>query len=160
MTEKKQGGWRAPVNESALIPQVASLLAVGKSPTVIAQELNIGFNTVKRLATLDATKAMIKEIGDSAMSVAKALIKKRIGDSVEIACEVLTEHLKEERSLDAVKLVFKVAGALTDEPVQAGTGNQTLQIIMPGAAAEKPAIEVEHGSMDLRPSDENDSYSS
>lgn len=152
MIEKKRGGLKVPINEAALIPQVAALLALGKTTTAIAQDLNLGYNTVKRLSGLEDTKALVKDIGDSAMAVAKAVIKRRVGDSVDLACEVLKEHLDDERSLEAVKLVFKVAGALTDEPANQNQGAGTIQVIMPGAHAEKAAVEVT--SFELEPPSE------
>lgn len=145
MEPKKRGGVKTPINKTTLIPQVAGLLALGKTYTGIAQSLNVGFGTVQYIARLDETKALVKEIGDSALVVAKATIKNSVSKNIELACEVLQEHLKKERSLEAVKLVFKVAGALADEPVTQNQGPGTIQVILPGSTVrnEKPTIETE-----------------
>ena len=153
---KKRGGVKTPINKTTLIPQVAGLLALGKTYTAIAQSLNVGFATVQYIARLDETKAMVKELGDSALTVAKATIKSSVSKNIELACEVLHEHLKKERSLDAVKLVFKVAGVLADEPTTTNQGPGTIQVILPGAHVDKPPIEVDSGQVDLQPYEPND----
>ena len=158
MSESKRGGVMQPIQKTVLIPQIAALLVLGKSTAQIAQQLNVGFNTVKKLATLDETKALVKEAGDSAMDVAKACIKNAIRESVELANEVLLEHLREERSLDAVKLVYKVAGALSDEPVKQNQGNGNLTVVLPGGVVtQNEVIDVTSNSsqeVDVGPGEE------
>lgn len=142
----KRGGKKDPLDEGFLIPRVAALLIMGKSTTEIADTLNIGFNSVRKIREMEATKAMVRDNSEAVLGVAKAVIRKKTAEMVELAGEVLLEHLKKERSLDAVKLVFKVAGALSEEPVQKNQGSGTIQVILPGSTInnDKPAIEVEN----------------
>lgn len=151
-----RGGKKDPIDEGFLIPRVAALLVLGKSTSEIADTLSVSFNTVKKIAVMDATKSMVRDMGESVLSVAKSVIRKRTADMTELACEVLLEHLKKERSLDAVKLVYKVAGVLADEPVQKNQGSGAITVVLPGAQlTQESVIDVTGGQVDVQPGEQN-----
>lgn len=144
MTEPKRGGIRPPTNDALYTPQIASLLALGKSATEIARQLNLGHATVKRIANKDECKAIVAEITTSYKETAKAVAAKAVSEMTELAVEGLKKALK-EGNIQAVRTHFQVIGLIGQEEADASKkqGSQTLQIIMPGAHAEKPALETE-----------------
>jgi DNA-binding phage protein len=142
MTEPKRGGLRPPTNDALYTTQIAGLLALGKSATEIARQLNLGYATVKRIAQRDDCKAVVREIKDSYIETAKAVASKAVADMTELAVEGLKKALK-EGNINAINTHFRVIGLLGVEEVKKDTGSQNLTIVMPGAHVEKPAIETE-----------------
>lgn len=136
-----RGGIKLPVNEIAVIPKIASLLACGKTRTEIAQTLNLGFNTVARLSQKDECKAIVKDIGDSYKNVAKSVAIKAVAELTELAVEGLKKALK-DGNVQAIQTHFRVIGLLGVEEQKTQQGTGTIQVILPGAHAEKPAVEV------------------
>jgi len=140
---KKRGGIRPPTNDALHITQIAGLLAVGKSATDIARQLNLGYHTVKRIANKDDCKAIVAEITTSYKETAKAVAAKAVAEMTELAVEGLKKALK-DGNIQAVRTHFQVIGLLGQEESQAKQqGAGTIQVILPGAHAEKPAIETE-----------------
>lgn len=141
---KRRGGVQKPTNDALYITQIAGLLAIGKSATEIARQLNLGYSTVKRIANKDECKNVVAEITSSYKETAKAVAAKAVAEMTELAVEGLKKALK-EGNVQAVRTHFQVLGLLGQEEADAAKkqSGQTLQIIMPGASVEKPPIEVE-----------------
>jgi len=142
MTEPKRA--KPLANDTLCTPQIASLLALGKSNFEIAKQLHLGHATVKRIANKDECKAIVAEITTSYKETAKAVAAKAVAEMTELAVEGLKTALK-EGNVQAIRTHFQVIGLIGQEEADASKkqGAQTLQIIMPGAHAEKPAVEVE-----------------
>lgn len=138
---KKWGGKREKlVIDELLTRQVASLLASGANNTQIANELQISATMVRKISAMPETKAMLKEVGESALAGAKALIRQRTAKLAEKIVDVIEAQLA-EGNLDAVKIGLKVLGFSDQEQVVQGA--QNLTVVLPGASASRPAIEVE-----------------
>lgn len=135
------GGKKIPMQEITLIPLVAAQLALGRSTTEIAQNLNIGFNTAKRIAAKEETKAVVKEIADGYKEVAQAMVMKNIADMTELALEGLKKALK-DGNVQAVRTHFQVLGVLGEEGQNAkgDKGAGSLTIVMPGAAVTQNEV--------------------
>lgn len=155
---KKRGGLRPPTNDALYTAQIAGLLAVGKSATEIARQLNLGHATVKRISNKDECKAIVAEITTSYKETAKAVAAKAVTEMTDIALDGLKKALK-DGNIQAIRTHFQVIGLIGQEESDASKkqGSQTLQIIMPGAHAEKPAVEVP--SFELEASNEENSQS-
>jgi hypothetical protein len=146
---KKRGGIRPPTNDALHITQIAGLLAIGKSATEIARQLNLGYHTVKRISNKDECKSVVAEITSSYKETAKAVAAKAVADMTDLAVEGLKKALK-EGNIQAVRTHFQVLGLIGQEESQTkqqGTG--TIQVILPGAHAEKPAIDVDTSNITL-----------
>ncbi len=130
--KRSWGGSREKVVVDELMTrQVASLLATGATSVKIAQDLGVSRNVVARIAGMDSTRALVKEIGDSAIAGAKAEIRLATAGMVRKIMDVINQNL-DEGNLDAVKVGLKILGFQDNEPVNQGAA--TLQVIMPGAA--------------------------
>lgn len=146
---KKRGGIRPPTNDALYTTQIAGLLAIGKSATEIARQLNLGHATVKRIANKDECKAVVAEITTSYKEVAKATAAKAVADMTELAIEGLKKALK-DGNIQAINTHFRVIGLLGVEETKANDkGSQNLTIVMPGATVESPAIDISSSSFDL-----------
>lgn len=128
------GGLKTPINEMVLIPKVAPLLALGKTTSEIATTLNIGFQTVRRLAQKDETKQLVREITDSYKDVAKAYCAKAIAEMNELSMDGLRKALK-DGNIQAIRTHLQVIGLLgTEEAAKQQQGAGTIQVILPGAS--------------------------
>jgi hypothetical protein len=155
--DKKRGGFRSPTNDALFIPQIASLLALGKTATEIARQLNLGFHTVKRISQKDECKAIVAEITTSYKETAKAVAAKAVSEMTELAVEGLKKAL-EEGNVQAVRTHFQVIGLLgVEEQGSKDKGSGALTIVMPGASvSQNEVIEVSDGQVELRPYNPND----
>lgn len=136
-------GKKTPVDEIVLIPKIAPLLALGRSTSDIAATLKIGFNTVRRIVQKDDCKQAVREITDSYRDIAKAYCAKAIAEMNELSMEGLKKALK-EGNVQAIRTHLQVIGLLgAEESNKQQQGAGTIQVILPGAHAEKPAIETE-----------------
>lgn len=126
------GGLKTPVNEIAVIPKIAALLACGKTRTEIAQTLNLGYATVVRLGQKDECKTIVQEIGNSYKDVAKAAAIKAVSELTDLAIEGFKKALK-DGNIEAIKTHFKVIGILGVDENKQQQGGGTIQVILPGA---------------------------
>ena len=144
-TSKKRGGLKTPIQEVVLIPQIAAQLALGKSTTEIAQALNVGFNTVRRLAGKEETKAVVKEIADGYKDVSKAYCMKAITEMNELSMDGLKKALK-DGNVQAIRTHLQVIGLIG---VEEAKGNEKagapITVVLPGAKVES-VIEVSNGT--------------
>lgn len=142
---KKRGGLRPPTNDALYTTQIAGLLAIGKTATEIARQLNLGHATVKRIANKDECKAIVAEITTSYKETAKAIAAKAVSEMTDLAVDGLKKALK-DGNIQAIRTHFQVIGLIGQEEADASKkqGAGTIQVILPGAHAEKPAVEVEH----------------
>ena len=130
--------------DELLTRQIASMLASGSTAYVIAQELDLARTTVARIANSNATRALVKEIGESSVAAAKAQIRMETAGLVKKIMAVIHQQL-DEGNLDAVKVGLKVLGFNDQEQIAPGV--QTLNVIMPGADQPR-TIEVESETSD------------
>lgn len=133
MEKPKRKSYEKIYIDEIFVRQLASNLVLGKTTQEIAKDMNIAWDTVKRLSNRADVKALVKEIGESSVSAAKAAIKLEVSRMVKKIIDVIHKNL-DEGNLEAVKIGLKVVGALEPEPIQ----NQASQInvILPG---DKPA---------------------
>jgi uncharacterized protein involved in tolerance to divalent cations len=151
------GGKKLPVNDALLIPQIAAQLALGKSCMAIADNLNVGYHTAKRISKMDETKAIVKEIGDSYKEVAKAVAVKAISEMTELAVEGLKKALK-EGNVQAVRTHFQVVGLLgQDDQALKDKGGGSLTVVLPGGSlTQENVIDVSNTEMEVGREPESD----
>lgn len=151
---KKRGGLRPPTNDALYTTQIAGLLAIGKSATEIARQLNLGHATVKRISNKDECKAIVAEITTSYKETAKAVAAKAVSEMTDLAIEGLRKALK-DGNIQAINTHFRIIGLLGVEEVKKDAGTQSLTIVMPGSTiTQNEVIDVSSGQVDLQPRDE------
>lgn len=139
---KRHGGPREKVVIDELMTRrIASLLISNTSMGDIAKQLDLPYNTARKIANGDAVRGMLKEVGEAALTEAKNQIRKGVADLVPLALEALKKNLEED-SIEAVKVVFKTAGALEKE-MEKDAGITAIQVVLPGSDSAK-LVEVEN----------------
>lgn len=127
--------------EQSLVVQVAAL-SFGNVPEYrIAEELKISRYKVGQIRKSPEFAAHLKDIGDRAAQVALNNFKSKLEELEPLAYAALKANL-EDKKLDAVKVWASMAG-INDKDGNTVADVGGIQIIMPGAHVEKPAIEVE-----------------
>lgn len=148
-SDKKKSGWggrrEKVVVDELLTRQVASLLASGYNIRQVSKELKMSYTFASQLAYSPAVREMIKSVGEAALAEVKAVVRRGVANLTDLALEVLKEQLEKERSLEAVKLTFKVVGVLDDSP-ERDAGVTAIQVILPGDKKSEKEVEVEHDS--------------
>lgn len=117
-----------------IVKQVASLAATGSNLQEIATSLSISKYYVKKVLAMDSAKALIKEIGDEATSVAKNSIRTKVGLLAKEVGRVIEERLS-ENDLEAVKVALKIIGFDAQEQ---GPQETNINVILPGQSEPKP----------------------
>ena len=131
-------------------PEVTRQIAVRKATGASLRELEkeFGFSrpVISRVLGTDMAKAVIKGVIEDAVAGAVIAIRRKLADMTEDAMNTLSYHLKEEKSLEAVKIYLKGLGMDSFERPEANQ-QQAIQVILPGAQSppyHKPVIEVDN----------------
>lgn len=112
--------------------QIATRRALGASLRELEAEFGYSRPVINRILGSEMAKAIIKGLIDDAVASAVVAVRRRLADMTETAMGVIEHHLKEEKSLEAVKLYFRGLGL--DQTEKTAPSQQALQIIMPGAS--------------------------
>lgn len=140
--KSKRGGKREKiVLDELMTRQIASLLVANTPMGEIASKLDLPYNTTRKIANSKAVRGMLKEVGEAALTEAKNQIRKGVADLVPLALEALKKNLEED-SIEAVKVVFKTAGAL-EKDMEKDAGITAIQVVLPGSESSK-TVEVEN----------------
>lgn len=121
--------------------QIATRKALGATLRELEKEFGFSRPVVSRVLATDMAKAVIRGLIEDAVASAVIAVKRRLADMTETAMSVLEHHLKEEKSLEAVKIYLKGLGMDSSEKQE--IQQQAIQVILPGAVAPK---DIEHGS--------------
>lgn len=116
--------------------------AAGATPKELEVEFGHSKFIINKALSSDLAKAVIKGVIDDAVTGAIIAVKRKLADMTELAMETLEHHLKEEKSLEAVKIYLKGLGMDTQEKTDTKQ-SQSITVILPHAATTKD-IEVTH----------------
>lgn len=122
-----------------LTRQIATRRAIGVSVRELEQEFGFSRFVINRVLSSDMAKSIIKGVVDDAVTGAVSAVKRKLADMTELAMTALEHHLKEEKSLEAVKIYLKGLGMDAMENKDPGQ-QQAIQVILPGAVAPKDVV--------------------
>ena len=122
-----------PANHDLLCRQAAALVASGATQEAIRQQLNLSRYQVARLVNDPTTKKYVEDMGEEVTKAALNRIRQDIAKMTGLALKALEANLK-KNSMEAVKTLLRVAGALDQEAKAPSDTNLT--VIMPGAKVE------------------------
>lgn len=118
------GGKREKIEfTDELVQKVCDLASKNMTTKDISQELKISYPIVRKLMKSPEYQGEVKNA-----------IRRKNAFLVGLAMKALEEQLR-DGNLDAVKVVFKVAGALEQEQATAAKADSQLVVVMPGAQA-------------------------
>lgn len=132
-----------------VVKQAAAQAATGATITQIAASLGISKYHVKRIMQTPKFKAVIKDIGDEAVTNAKQVIRSKTGELAQEVSRVLKERL-EDNDLEAVKVALKIIGFDSQETER---GDTNIVVQLPGiqektVTAEFKEVEVTDADTD------------
>lgn len=126
----------------AELKTILELLVEGKSQREIEAETKLSRPFIAKALRHPDLQSLIK-------SHARLEVSKRVGKAVEMLFRLVNEG-----NMEAVKTVFKIVGAMDPEVLNANKNDQSLTIILPGAAPKKEEVAVENQSSGPRPDQE------
>lgn len=125
--------------------QIATRKALGASLRDLEAEFGYSRPVINRVLGTDMAKAVIKGLIDDAVASAVVAVRQKLADMTEIAMQTLEHHLREEKSLEAVKIYLKGLGMDGVDKSEAKQ-QQAIQVILPGV---QPTKDVDNAAIDV-----------
>lgn len=128
-----------------IIKAIATRKALGTSVRELSKEFGYSNVVINRALSTEIAKAIQKEIVESAVTGAVAVVRRELADLVPLTLQAVRAQL-EDNSLEAVKIVYRALGMEQQEEKQ-GNATQAIQVILPGAQApiKDVANEIQEG---------------
>lgn len=134
------------VMDGHIIPQVVAMVLAGANILEISREMNMNRGTVRKIMASYRFKELLDKANEGALKNAVAQARTGMAKLVTEALRVIEEKLKQDNSLEAVKIVMKGLGLDNEEQKVQDTN---LTVILPGAKQET--------IIDVTPEDSNES---
>jgi hypothetical protein len=135
--------------EGSLTKQVAILTLQRDTEQAISDQLGITVNKVKALKRTDEFWNEMREEAEATCKVLRARFQKKLEHAEHHAWENFLYHLKEKRTLEAVKIYIEMIGLKAKESGENDTPAVT--IMMPGAQPAPKDVVVD--AVEVKPSE-------
>lgn len=122
-----------------VLKKAAALSSQGVSKQAMGKQLKLSPNRIKRIHQDERFKQMVQEIGDDAVSAAKAKTRSDISRMQNKAMKALEDNL-DKKSLEAVKVWLKAVGM--DQEKETATDNNSFTLVLANQKPEPKTVVV------------------
>lgn len=121
--------------------RIIALALTGASATKIARETGLPKYRVSKVLNAPAVRKQLLELTDEAVAIAKTTLKKQITGLTRDTYLALANQLRDNNSIEAVKVVLRILGFKDAEDVV--KGDSSINIILPTTIKEGSLPDVE-----------------